>query len=280
MSEPQITIQAAHYSSGGNSPVNRIVIHATSPTMSGHSASQPGMARSTAQYFTSSSSGGSAHYIVDAGGDEQHCVRDKDRAWHAPPNGNSIGIEICSESTYGRADWISRDVFPAVELAARRTRELCDRFGVPLEKLTAGDLASGRRGICSHADVSQAWHESDHWDPGTSFPWDQFMELVGGSGSSTGGDWYDEMKDTDVIGEVRVSDRALYQLEKGGGVRVVGGDGRGIDAEPFHTYTITGNDGSRYTFGPDRNDGVFSYPGLPAGARQGNRFFTNITVGG
>jgi len=46
------------------------------------------------------------------------------------------------------------------------------------------DLKAGRRGVCGHTDVTDAWHQSDHDDPGPWFPWDKFMAVVcGGSGS-------------------------------------------------------------------------------------------------
>src|SRR5580765_8703677 len=166
MSEPPINIQAAHTSSGSNSPCNRIVIHATSPGMTGHSSSKSGMARSTAQYFASASSGGSAHYVVDAGRNEEHCVKDSVIAWHAPPNSHSIGIEICGEASYQRFDWLSNEVYQGIEAAAERTKELCERLNVPKVLIDVSELKAGHRGICGHADVAKAFGESDHWDPG------------------------------------------------------------------------------------------------------------------
>ncbi|WP_446924560.1 hypothetical protein, partial [Klebsiella pneumoniae] len=47
------------------------------------------------------------------------------------------------------------------------------------------DLKAGKRGVCGHVDVTDAWHQSDHDDPGPWFPWDKFMAVVnGGSGDS------------------------------------------------------------------------------------------------
>jgi hypothetical protein len=66
-----------------------------------------------------------------------------------------------------------------VQRAAARARDLCDRYGLPLVKLTPADLLAGKHGICGHVDVSQAWHQSDHSDPNnTTFPWDRFMAEV------------------------------------------------------------------------------------------------------
>lgn len=191
MSEPRITRQAAHVSAGSNLPIYRIVIHATCPNLGYSAASAAGTAAGTAGYFTSASSGGSAQYIegVDR---EDHCVADAVIAWHAPPNRHSIGIEITADGgnasafnpishAYTRAQWLSPEVWPAVVRAASRTRELCLRLGVPLALLTAADLVAGKHGICGHDDVSAAFGQTNHSDPGPNFPWAEFMALVMGN---------------------------------------------------------------------------------------------------
>lgn len=33
-------------------------------------------------------------------------------------------------------------------------------------------MKAGQRGICTHADISAAFRESDHTDPGSGFPLD------------------------------------------------------------------------------------------------------------
>ncbi|WP_394620978.1 N-acetylmuramoyl-L-alanine amidase [Lentzea sp. JNUCC 0626] len=186
MAEPAITIRAYHDSGGGNLTPTRVVIHATSGGTGFPAESDAGSARATARYFASASAGGSAHYIEDVAG-EEHCVPDNVIAWHAPPNPRSIGIEICADSTYTRDQWLSPQVWPAVLRAAARTRELCDRYGIPRVKLSIADLQAGRGGICGHVDVSKAFGESTHWDPGPGFPWDKFMEAVGGSAVAPSG---------------------------------------------------------------------------------------------
>lgn len=182
MSEPAITVSAIHTSGPLAMPVTRIVIHATCPNVGYPQASAPGSARGTALYFQSPASGGSAHYVEAVDG-EEHCVPDNVEAWHAPPNPHSIGIEICGEggnysNSYSRAQWLSPQVWPGVLRAAARCAELCDRFGVPKVKIGPGDLLAGARGVCGHVDVSNAWHQSDHSDPGPEFPWTEFMAAV------------------------------------------------------------------------------------------------------
>lgn len=192
MAEPKVTLQAAHVSAGSNLPIKRIVVHATCPVLGFPRASAAGQARNTARYFTSTDSGGSAHYVEDVAG-EEHCVRDSAVAWHAPPNPHSIGVEICADggsaaayrknlsANYTRAQWLSPEVWPAVQRAARRVRELCDRFNVPKVQLTVAEVRADRPGICGHVDVSEAFGMTDHSDPGPNFPWVEFMQEVIGT---------------------------------------------------------------------------------------------------
>lgn len=187
MAEPPVGIRArfSSHTAGDNLTPTRVVIHATCPVVGYAKASASGTALSTAKYFASAAAGGSAHYIEDIT-DEQHSVPDNTQAYHAPPNARSIGIEICSEGgnypqSYTRTEWLSPQVWPAVVRAAARTRELCQRFGIPMVKLNPTDLLAGKHGICGHVDVSQAWHQSTHSDPGPEFPWVEFMAAVAGA---------------------------------------------------------------------------------------------------
>jgi len=189
-------IQAAHHSSGSNLPPTRVVIHATCPELGFPKASAKGRAVSTARYFQSSASGGSAHYIVDIGETVQ-CLGENVIAWHAPPNARSLGIEICADGgsatsfrnpnvRYRRTQWLSPQVWPAVLRAAALTRQACSKYGIPVTKLSAADLRAGKRGICGHVDVSNAFHQSDHDDPGPDFPWPEFIAAVKGGTTQTG----------------------------------------------------------------------------------------------
>uniref|UniRef100_UPI003F4950AC N-acetylmuramoyl-L-alanine amidase n=1 Tax=Nonomuraea sp. CA-251285 TaxID=3240002 RepID=UPI003F4950AC len=185
MVEPRVTAQAARYSGGSNLPIQRIVIHATCGGRGFPRESAKGVAAATAAYFRSANAGGSAHYVCDIA-DEMHTLSDAVIAWHAPPNMRSIGIEVCADGgerygkfvPYTREQWLSAQVWPAVKRAAWRTRELCQRHKIPMTRLTAAQVRNGARGICGHVDVSRAFGQSDHTDPGDSFPWDHFMAAV------------------------------------------------------------------------------------------------------
>lgn len=198
-------IKAAHHSSGSNLPPTRVVIHATCPEMGFPKASAKGRAVSTARYFQSSSSGGSAHYVCDIGETVQ-CLGESVIAWHAPPNPKSIGIEICADGgsassfknpnvRYRRSQWLSPQVWPAVLRAADLTRQMCAKYGIPVVKLTPADLKAGKKGICGHVDVSNAFHQSDHDDPGPDFPWAEFMAAV--TDGTTTNNQEDEMQQAD-----------------------------------------------------------------------------------
>jgi N-acetyl-anhydromuramyl-L-alanine amidase AmpD len=158
-------------SSGSNKPIKRVVIHCTV------SPCEPGGARNIAAYFRSSSAGGSAHYCVDpaevvqSGYDSVIC-------WHAPPNPNSIGVELCDPMKGSGKRWGDRRHQDMLRLAATLVAQLCLAYDVPIRKIGPADLRDGRKGICGHDDVSDAWGQSSHWDPGPAFPWPQFMEMV------------------------------------------------------------------------------------------------------
>lgn len=162
---------AAHDSGGGNFPIHRVVIHSTV------SACVEGGARSTGAYFRSASAGGSAHYVVDPG-EVVQVVYDSRVAWHAPPNEHSIGIEMCDyPDADSQARWGDGNHERMLGRTAELTAELCLAYEVPTVFLSVADLKAGKHGITTHNNVSQAWHESTHWDPG-AWPQGEFMDLV------------------------------------------------------------------------------------------------------
>jgi len=162
---------AAHTTPGDNKPIHRIVMHSTV------SPCAPGEAKKTAAYFRSQASGGSAHYVVDP--DEVvQVVYDNVIAWHAPPNQNSLGVEMCDNpSPTDKARWNDDNHQKMIKRAARLVARLCLTYDVPAVFLSVADLKAGKHGITTHHNVSQAFRQSTHWDPG-AWPQKDFMSLV------------------------------------------------------------------------------------------------------
>jgi hypothetical protein len=172
------------HSGSNNKPINRVVIHsAVMPC-------EPGRARQLARMNSEGTGGGSWHYATDPTETIQ-CSYDSMVCWHAPPNDHSIGIEMADwpeqlpapEGTtrWQRARlrwrWTGRNHQRMLNRTARLTAELCLAYDLPIRFLSPADLQAGRKGITTHANVSQAFGQSSHWDPGF-WPRYAFMALV------------------------------------------------------------------------------------------------------
>ena len=173
------------FSSGHNKPIRRLVVHSTvSPCV-------PGGARAIAAYFRGNTAGGSAHYVIDPA-EVVQAAYDDVICWHAPPNPHSLGFEMCDIpgprpapgtpwQTIQRLRRAWRWIKPNQLRMLRRTAQVVAQaalaYDVPLVFLTADDVRKDRSGITTHANVSDAWHESTHWDPGW-WPRRRFMRLV------------------------------------------------------------------------------------------------------
>ena len=62
--------------------------------------------------------------------------------------------------------------------AADLSAELCRRHAIPAQWLWPPDLRAGKRGLTTHASVSEAFRRSTHYDPGPAFPVERFLGLV------------------------------------------------------------------------------------------------------
>lgn len=162
---------AAHHGDADNKPIRRIVLHSTV------SACVPGGARAVAEYFRSAGAGGSAHYVVDPH-EVVQVVYDSTVAYHAPPNQHSVGVELCDmPTTTTAARWGDAAHRDMAELAARLVAQLALAYGVPVRYVSARQLRAGAHGITTHNEVSQAFGQSTHWDPG-AWPRRRFMRKV------------------------------------------------------------------------------------------------------
>jgi N-acetyl-anhydromuramyl-L-alanine amidase AmpD len=135
-------------------------------------------AEAVARWFARPEVEVSAHYCVD-GDSVVQCVQESDVAWHARgANAHSIGIELAGYAGQGPKGWDDDYSWAVLGRAAALAAEVCERHRIPVRRLRPADLLRKRRGITGHVDVSQAFHRSDHWDPGPAFPWERFLRLV------------------------------------------------------------------------------------------------------
>lgn len=145
----------------------------------------------------------SAHAAGDADGVVAPLVPYSRAAWTAGPTGNNRGIqiELCAFAVMSRQQWLSkedvvvwipwlnanrtiRSPYRMLQHAANWIRTVANEYDISKQKINATQLRAGASGICGHADVSEAWKESDHTDPGAGFPWDVFIELINEGGST------------------------------------------------------------------------------------------------
>lgn len=168
-----------------NKPIHRIVIHSTV------SPCEPGGARDIARYFMRTNRDASAHYITDPAETIQG-LGDSWVGYAAPPNRHSLHIEMCdipgpvpgdsmfsaaAKAARKRWRWLKPNQRAMLARTATLTAELCLAYDVPPWFRTARQLRAGQRGVTTHNEVSSAWHQSTHWDPGF-WPRFRFMRMV------------------------------------------------------------------------------------------------------
>jgi N-acetyl-anhydromuramyl-L-alanine amidase AmpD len=169
---PYPFVESPNVTATGGRRIDVVVIH----TM--EIAERNGAAAACARWFQNPASRVSAHYCVDADTVIQ-CVQEEDIAWHARGgNTASVGIELAGFAAQKPADWGDAYSRAVLARAATLTAEICGRYGIPIRRLRPDDLVAGRRGVTGHSDVSAAFRKSDHWDPGTGFPWSRFLRLA------------------------------------------------------------------------------------------------------
>lgn len=161
-------VQAKHFRRGGNDKPTRIVVHRMEAPEKGDGA------EACARYFQTVERPASAHLCVD-NNSIVRCVADGDVAFHAPPNAHSLGIEHAGIGE----DWGAGGQFDTdmLRLSARAVARWCRQYDLPAVWLSPADLRAGKRGITSHFNVSQAWHQTTHTD-GKGFPVEKYLALV------------------------------------------------------------------------------------------------------
>lgn len=156
---------------GGPQRPHLIVMHSTV------SPCRDGQARATAKYFARIETKASAHYCVDPA-EVVQCVGDHTIAYHCGHNSNSIGVEMCEyPSRINLARWLTRPHRRMKARAVRLVARLCLAYDIPPYYVDAAGLRAGKRGVTTHAQMTAAFRQSTHWDPG-SWPRVRFMRAV------------------------------------------------------------------------------------------------------
>jgi N-acetyl-anhydromuramyl-L-alanine amidase AmpD len=149
---------------GSQHPV-AVVIHATI------SLNRPGVADVLAipNYWRLQGKGYNAHCVTDGEGHTAKCALDSQICWAvAGSNTGRLHIELVGSDTDSRATWLSDGRRQGVKEAAKWTAYWGHRWKIPMRR-------SVKHGVAGHVDYSNAYHVSDHTDPGPGFPWDQFL---------------------------------------------------------------------------------------------------------
>lgn len=136
--------------------------------------------RGIAEWQQKPSSMSSYHVLIARDGSSIRSNDDAFIPWAAMYSGNRAAyhVALAGKAAQSREDWLSRtDQLNTLADYMRHTARLA---AIPLVKVGPDVVkrADGR-GVCGHADISQAWRESDHTDPGRQFPWDAVLNLAG-----------------------------------------------------------------------------------------------------
>lgn len=164
-------IPARQHGGTDNLVPTRVVIHCTvSPTVVGG-------ALEIADMFHTTSRDASAHHVHDPA-TSIRCLPDSVVGYHAPPNIHSLGREMCDPQSGSAARWADALHVAMMRLCAQGVAADCVKYKIPIVKISSKDLLAGKHGICGHIDVTDAWHQTTHTDPGLGFPWTTFISLV------------------------------------------------------------------------------------------------------
>lgn len=168
-----LTVPTGNYTPGRIKTPRVIVLHTA------EAACGVGKAEAVARYLARPETRASAHYVLDPATTVAQ-VAEADTAWAAPgANADGIQVEQCGYASWTAAEWAD---WPAQTMIRTQLvpllRDVSARWQIPLYALTAADLLAGRSGVCDHKTINDAYHQSDHWDCGTSFPLAQVLSLA------------------------------------------------------------------------------------------------------
>ena len=137
-----------------------------------HTNEGGGTAESLCRYLAQPSSQASYTLVADRFGRIGRSNDDEYVPWAAGSPANEIGLHLCfiGYARQTRAEWLAQGA--QLDAGARVLADWSQRYGIPLEKLSGAQMRAGAKGVGGHADTVDAWHSTDHTDPGPNFPYD------------------------------------------------------------------------------------------------------------
>lgn len=139
-------------------------------------------ARAAAAWFANPASEGSAHRCVD----DKECYQtlaDSYIPWAASnANTNGLHIEQAGFARWTRRNWLKR--IKTINRASKIAAHWCVKYDIPPRWLSPSELSAGKRGITSHANVSEYTRRNglpgdhSHTDPGAGWPRRKFMVMT------------------------------------------------------------------------------------------------------
>lgn len=172
-------VPAVHYTKGARKTVRLGVIH----TM--EAAEKPSTAEAVAGWFGGKAGKppqASSHVCIDNDSIVE-CVKFSDVAWAAPgANHDGYQAEHAGFARQSAEDWADEYSMAMLALSARfMKRKLVTDPAIllPIQFVDVEGVAGGvKRGFTGHAQISKAFGQSTHTDPGSSFPWDAYLAMV------------------------------------------------------------------------------------------------------
>ncbi|KAA0916472.1 M23 family metallopeptidase [Dietzia sp. ANT_WB102] len=134
--------------------------------------------RNRAQYQQTSGTG-SYTVLVSADGKSLRANDDNYTPCASLHTGDRLGFHLSflAYARDSRETWLAYDT--QLREAARICAEWCRLYGHQPRHLSIAEMRARKaKGFCTHADISDAFGESDHRDPGKGFPMDVFLRYV------------------------------------------------------------------------------------------------------
>ncbi len=162
-----------------------IVIHTMEAAEKGTTA------EACAEYFRTTTRQASAHYCIDNDSTVQ-TVQLHDIAWCAPgANRDGVHLEHAGFAKQSPAEWDDEYSRSMLARSAKLSARLSKDCSIPVQFIDAAKLKAARelqdagrpvppelRGVTTHHEVSQAFKQSTHYDPGKGFPMERYLGMI------------------------------------------------------------------------------------------------------